>query len=54
MKTSFETKQVSRKLLKDELINAKLYDNQSFQHILDREIQRRIKHKNNLKINLIK
>ena len=52
MKTSFETKQVSRKLLKDELINAKLYDNQSFQHILDREIQRRIKRKNNLKIDL--
>jgi len=48
MKTSFETKLMSNKLLQDELINAKLYDNQSFQYILDREMQRRIKYKNNL------
>ena len=48
MKTSFETKKISNKLLRDELINAKLYDNQSFQYILDREIQRRIKYKKNL------
>lgn len=32
-----------QKLLKDELLNAKLFDNQSFQYILDRELQRRIK-----------
>lgn len=48
MKTSFKTGPVSKKLLQDELINAKLYDNQSFQYILDREIQRRTKYKNNL------
>ena len=51
MKTSDETRQVSTKLLQDELINAKLYDNQSFQYILDREIQRRIKYKNNVEVN---
>jgi hypothetical protein len=28
------------KLLEDELLNAKLFDNQSFQYILDRELHR--------------
>ena len=51
MKTSFETRRVRKNLLQDELINAKLYDNQSFQHILDREIQRRMKYKNNVEVN---
>ena len=50
MKISSETKQVSRQvsnqLLRDELMNAKLYDNLSFQYILDREIQRRMKNNN--------
>ena len=46
MEASFETKQESDKLLQDELINAKLYDNLGFQYILDREIQRRIKNEN--------
>lgn len=50
MKTSLETGQLSKKLLQDELINAKLYDNPSFQYILDREIQRRIKHINTLEV----
>ena len=51
MKTSFETRRVRKNLLQDELINAKLYDNQSFQYILDREIQRRIKYKSSLEVN---
>ena len=54
MKTSFKTGPVSKKLLQDELINAKLYDNQSFQYILDREIQRRIKHINTVEVTLKK
>lgn len=54
MKTSLETRQLSKKLLQDELINAKLYDNQSFQYILDREIQRRIKNINTLEVTLKK
>ena len=48
MEASFETKQESDKLLQDELMNAKLYDNLGFQYILDREIQRRIKNENKL------
>ena len=54
MKTSLETRQSSKKLLQDELINARLYDNQSFQYILDREIQRRIKNINTLEVTLKK
>lgn len=50
MKASFETSQLGKELLRDEMINAKLYDNQSFQYILDREIQRRIKNKSNLTV----
>ena len=49
MKPSIDTKQVSKKLLQDELINAKQYDNLSFRQILDREIQRRKKSKINWK-----
>ncbi len=33
----------SKKLLEDELVNVKLFDNHSFQFILDRELQRRMK-----------
>ena len=29
--------------LEDELLNAKLFDNKSFQYILDRELQRKLK-----------
>lgn len=50
MKASFETSQLRKELLRDEMINAKLYDDQSFQYILDREIQRRIKNKSNLTV----
>ena len=50
MKASFETSQLRKELLRDEMINAKLFDNQSFQYILDREIQRRIKYRNNLEV----
>ena len=46
MEASFETQQESDKLLQDELMNAKLYDNLGFQYILDREFQRRIKNEN--------
>ena len=35
----------SKKLLEDELVNVKLFDNHSFQFILDRELQRRMKSK---------
>ena len=35
------TKYSNKKLLEDELLNAKLFDNQSFQYILDRELHRR-------------
>jgi hypothetical protein len=35
----------SKKLLEDELVNVKLLDNHSFQFILDRELQRRMKSK---------
>ena len=35
----------SKELLEDELINVKLFDNHSFQFILDRELQRRMKFK---------
>lgn len=31
----------NKKLLEDELLNAKLFDNQSFQYILYRELHRR-------------
>lgn len=50
MKASFETSQLRKELLRDEMINAKLYDNQSYQYILDREMQRRIKNKSNLTV----
>lgn len=50
MKASFETSQLRKELLRDEMNNAKLYDDQSFQYILDREIQRRIKNKSNLTV----
>ena len=50
MKALFETSRLRKELLRDEMINAKLYDNQSFQYILDREIQRRIKNRNNLTV----
>ena len=33
----------AKTLLKDELINVKLFDNHSFQFILDRELERRLK-----------
>lgn len=35
----------TKKLLEDDLINEKLFDNHSFQFILDRELQRRMKFK---------
>ena len=50
MKALFETSPLRKELLRDEMINAKLFDNQSFQYILDREIQRRIKNKSNLTV----
>ena len=36
----------SKKLLEEELVNEKLFDNHSFQFILDRELQRRMKFQN--------
>jgi hypothetical protein len=36
----------NKKLLEDELLNAKLFDNHSFQYILDRELYRRTKSEN--------
>lgn len=50
MKASLGTSPLRKELLRDEMINAKLFDNQSFQYILDREIQRRIKNKSNLTV----
>jgi len=35
----------TKKLLEDDLVNEKLFDNHSFQFILDRELQRRMKFK---------
>ncbi len=35
----------SKELLENELFNVKLFDNHSFQFILDRELQRRMKFK---------
>ena len=35
----------TKKLLEDDLINEKLFDNHSFQFILDRELHRRMKFK---------
>mgnify|MGYP000208024936 CR=1 FL=1 len=35
----------TKKLLEDDLINEKLFDSHSFQFILDRELQRRMKFK---------
>jgi len=37
------TEYLDEKLLADELINARLFDNKSFQWILDRELQKKIK-----------
>ena len=50
MKASFETSQLRKELLRDEMINAKLCDDPSFQYILNREIQQRIKNKSNLTV----
>jgi hypothetical protein len=35
----------TQKLLEDDLVNEKLFSNHSFQYILDRELQRRMKFK---------
>ena len=38
----------SKKLLEDELVNVKLFDNHSFQFILDRQLQRRLRFQNSM------
>ena len=42
MQKPTDTGKMTEKLLRDELINAKLFDNYSFQYMFDREIQRQI------------
>jgi hypothetical protein len=44
----------NKKLLEDELLNAKLFDNYSFQYILDRELHRRTKSENTKKSQTLK
>jgi hypothetical protein len=49
MMFSREIKKYStKKILEDELVNVKLFDNHSFQFILDRELQRRLIFQNSM------
>jgi hypothetical protein len=41
-------KRSTKKLLEDELVNVKLFNNYSFQFILDRQLQRRLRFQNSM------